>query len=359
MEDKRNAAKWAKKAIALNPTAITISNLAGCYINDGRPEEALKWADKALEIDPELPQAGNHRGLALLELGRFAEGWPAYEARKNLPQFDRRPYNCPEWDGSPVGTLAIHGEQGLGDEIMFLSLVPQIRERCQRVVIECNPRLVALISNSLGAKCYGKHAELAAAEQPDAYIAMGSLPLHAWPPTGRAYLRPTDAAMAAEPHPGGRKRIGVSWFGGTIKTHSALRVMPLELWAPLLAFDAEYVSLQYGDRADEAAKLGLPHDPVGIADLDRLAARIKSCDLVISVCNTTVHMAGGLGVPCICLTPSKPAWRYGLTGPKMIWYESVQLIRQGSDENWSSVVERAASAIADYGILPGAEPQAA
>jgi ADP-heptose:LPS heptosyltransferase len=63
---------------------------------------------------------------------------------------------------------------------------------------------------------------------------------------------------------------------------------------------------------------------------------VKSCDLVISVCTSVIHLAGALGVPCWVMVPNKPAWRYGVSG-KMPWYSSVRLYRQ--KESWLPVVE--------------------
>lgn len=336
---KAKAEYWNDEALKRARTPIALSNRAGLYINEGEPEKALQWADEALAMNPEMAEAGNHRALALLEMGRFDEGWKAYDSRLRLPQFHRRPYPVPLWKGGAAKLLAIHGEQGLGDEIMFLTCLKQIRQQYPilDVVIECAPRLVKLLSNSLGVRCYGTHAELVAAEEPDFYIPMGSLPGFVWPVEPNAYLKPTTTRLPSD----GRPRIGISWFGGQITTHMALRNAPVEQWTPLMTLPADFVSLQYGPRADEAAQLSTPHDEDAIADLDQLAALIKSCDLVVSVCNTTVHMAGALGVPCLCLTPAKPAWRYGLTGERMAWYDSVKLLRQGTDEQWSSVIDRA------------------
>jgi hypothetical protein len=64
---------------------------------------------------------------------------------------------------------------------------------------------------------------------------------------------------------------------------------------------------------------------------------------VITVCQTAVHQAGGLGVPCWCLTPHKVAWRYGVWGgERMPWYSSVRLFRQGPDQQWAPVIDRVA-----------------
>jgi ADP-heptose:LPS heptosyltransferase len=107
-----------------------------------------------------------------------------------------------------------------------------------------------------------------------------------------------------------------------------------------------------------AKKLDIPHDQTAIDDVSSLAAMIKSCDLIITVCNTAVHLAGALGVPCWVLTPNKPAWRYGY-GERMPFYKSVRLIQQRTDE-WPDVIDRVRRELAtDYGIVSRSEQKAA
>lgn len=349
--EKRDQSKhWLERAMDLSCTPMMLSNMAGLYVNAGDPETAILWADKALKEQPDLPQAGNHRALALLELGRFEDGWKQYDSRLLLPDFHRRPYACPKWEGQKVGTLAISGEQGLGDEILFMTCFRQIEHLADQFVVECAARLVPLFRNTFPkARVYGTFDELDAKEKPDAWTHMGSLPGFVWPVVPNTYLRPSMAPTRPT-----RPRIGLSWFGGQASTHAQLRNTAVEDWKPLLDLSADFVSLQYGDRAAEAAALGIAHDANAIADLDLLATRIGRCDLVISVCNTTIHMAGALGVPCICLVPSKPAWRYGLTGDRMVWYDSVRLVRQAEGEGWPSVIQRAKEKCADFGFVPSA-----
>jgi len=71
-------------------------------------------------------------------------------------------------------------------------------------------------------------------------------------------------------------------------------------------------------------------------DYSETAKIVKSCDLIITVCTSVVHLAGALGVPTWVMVPNKPAWRYGVEG-KMVWYSSVRLYRQ--KDSWLPVVE--------------------
>lgn len=356
IENRERAKHWIEQALAIERTPYVLSNMAGLYVNAGQPAEAVKWADEALTLSPELAQAANHKALALLEMGRFEEGWALYDARLRLPEFHRRSYTCPRWGGTKVGTLAISGEQGLGDEIMFMSCMKQIEHLADQFVIECAVRLVPLFRNTFPrARIYGTFDELDAKETPDAWIQMGSIPGLIWPVVPNVYLRPSLPARKRD-----KATIGISWFGGAIKTHGLLRNAPVIDWRALLDLQAGFISLQYGEYEADAATLGIPHDSAAISDLDLLATRIARCDLVISVCNTTIHMAGALGVPCICLVPSKPAWRYGLSGERMVWYDSVRLVRQTEGEEWASVIQRAKDiCVTDHRFVPRTQQQAA
>ena len=127
------------------------------------------------------------------------------------------------------------------------------------------------------------------------------------------------------------------------------------------AVDAEWVSLQY-DPADKPGwnepivkqfnadtGLNIHHWPDVINNLDEdYGGLIHALDLIISVNTSLVHACGAYGVTCWTLTPSKPAWRYGLTGREMPWYGPwVQQMRQTGDD-WGPVLKYLETAIPDY-----------
>ncbi|NJN00263.1 MAG: glycosyltransferase family 9 protein [Aquincola sp.] len=121
--------------------------------------------------------------------------------------------------------------------------------------------------------------------------------------------------------------------------------------------EATWVNLQYGDVTadlEQAAASGMTllHWPAAIADLDEFAALISALDLVITVCNTTVHYAGALGKPVWVMTPKVPEWRYGLTFESMPWYPSSRLFRQTEAGDWVSVLDRIGTELSGWGIRP-------
>lgn len=348
------AAEFAhERACEVSPDESTAwSNRSAMYINNATPERAEEYARKAVAIDPDDAEAHNHLGIALLEQGRYDEAWPHYAWRWQVQEKikDQRPYKCPKWDGSYVKRLAIHGEQGIGDEIMFMGCLAKVRDMVGRIQIECTPRLVQWFEKSFRIPCYGNHNELIVTNgEPDAYISMGDLPGIVGMPDGKPYLIRPNLATSV---PG---RIGIAWKGGTNRTNKRERSLKLEDLRPILDLGLDFRSVQY-DGAAEAKVAGLPNR-IDDRDVDQIADEIARCELIITPCQAAVHMAGAMGVPAWVMTPKKCAWRYGGNGRAMSWYQSVRLFRQYNDETWSPVIaEIAAELPAALRITPGWRP---
>ncbi len=327
---------WGRAAEIEPDSPQVLAGLAGYWLNRDESVKAEMLARQVIERHPTEPASNMHLAMALLEQGRFDEAWPHYEYRWEAinRRKDKRPYKAPMWDGSPVDVLAIHGEQGLGDEILFMSCFREAQKRANRVVIECATRLVPLFWESFGVPCHATHDELIALHgEPSAYISMGSLPRLVGLPDGKPFLRrPMRFGRTDKP------TIGIAWRGGMERTNQSDRSLGLADLRPILdAIDADFVSVQYGNEEieREAKSFGLRTTE---RDFDTLNGAIASCDLVISVCQTAVHVAGGMGVPCWVLTPRKAAWRY--CGQNMMpWYEDVRLFRQRTAGDWTDVVE--------------------
>lgn len=322
-----------------------LASLAGYWIGKNSAEKVIEYANKSLTLLPDNPPAHMHLAMGLLEQGKFEDAWPSFEYRwetlENIK--NKRPYSAPKWKGERVKTLAIHGEQGLGDEIMFMSLFSKAAERADKVVIECAERLIPTFTKAFGVPCYKDHAGLIASEgEPDAYIPMGSLPGILGLPDGKPYLPRGPRFVTSKP------RIGIAWKGGVHRTGMKDRTLEIAALKPIFeAIDAEFVSVQYGtDEVDaEAYENGLS---IGSRDFDSLQKRIAGCDLVITVCQTALHQAGAMGVPCWVLTPKNAPWVCAVD--PMPWYDSVEIIRQDEPGKWEPVIARVVNSLkAQYG----------
>src|SRR5688572_13652863 len=124
-------------------------NLAALNIDNANYEEAKRYANKCLERWPDDYKAKANLGFAQLALREWKEGWANY--RHILGHTTRTKFNYkgePEWDGSPDKTVVLYGEQGIGDEISFASMVPDAVSVCKKVIIDCDPRLANLFKRS-------------------------------------------------------------------------------------------------------------------------------------------------------------------------------------------------------------------
>lgn len=350
---------WSR-AESLGQHAEVFINRATLYADSGKPDLAIADCDRALAMDSQRPQPHWNKALALLTKQDWANAWDEHEWRKKLPNIwnERTAIDAPEWDGKPVKSLFIHGEQGKGDEIMYLSMLPDVMALAEQIVVEVNEAVAPLVRITWPEISVVTTMDEGAALGPfDAKIAMGSL--------GRLFRRdkadfPGTPYLQADPERvehyrqelsrlGSGPHIGIAWIGGTKTTRIHKRTISLGRLAPLLKGNLA-VSLQYGDFGEpEAVQFGIAC--LGKAsngtDLAEQAALISALDYVVTVQQTVVHLAGALGVPTYVLTCEAPSWRYGAaeTGDRMPWYKNTRLIRQTEGESWDTVIARAAQII--------------
>jgi tetratricopeptide (TPR) repeat protein len=348
-----------------------ITNRAIALQNLGRLDEAFAGYEAALALAPDYALARFHRSLAYLLTGDYAAAWPDYETR--LVSSDRAPRAsvAPRWDGSPLRQRAVlvHSEQGIGDEILFASCLPDLLREAGACAIECAPKLRGLFQNAFpqahvyaAGDANGQAAAIGAA-RPQVEVPLGSLPLHyrgtlADFPSHTGYLRAdsrrVDAWRARLESFGPGLKIGISWRGGTEQSGVALRSIALDRWAPVLALSGpvHFVSLQYtGGAAAETQALherGGPrvaHWPEAIDDYEETAALVAALDLTITVCTAVFDLAGALARPVWAMVPRAAEWRYGNAGEAIPWYPSARIFRQGPDAEWAPVLERVAAAL--------------
>jgi hypothetical protein len=345
------------ESIKEEPSPEALTNYSGLLIESGRDTQCIEFCERAIKEKPDLPIAHWNLAISLLSEGQWGRAWDEHEwgLKTQGIREDRAVLDVPVWDGKSPGTVLVYGEQGMGDEIMFASMLPDLL-KTNNVVFECYHRLETLFKKSFpGVPIYGtredKEVAWAYDHKIDYRIPIGSL--------GQFYRRSREAFpgtpyLTAEPLPKGDKfRVGISWIGGGMKAGRVQkRSIPLSWWKPILSIpNVEFVSLQYGtwDKDDLSIMNVLGHDIkvmdeyVKAKDYYETARLVKSCDLVISICTSVIHLAGALGVKCWVLTPKHPAWRYQNHGA-MPWYKSIRLYRSPDvgQEGWFPVLARAA-----------------
>jgi tetratricopeptide (TPR) repeat protein len=372
-EFERGAAH-IRRALELAPADADVRcNYSSILTQEGRATEALAICDELLAAHPALHEARLNRSLAALKLGRFAEAWPDYEARKVARgNYVPRALPLPEWQGESLNgrKLLVYAEQGLGDQIMFASCLPGLLVEVAACVIECAPQLVPIFKRSFPAAAIESAAQgdanlarLAQSAGLEYQVAIGSLPgyLRRKPsdfPQHTGYLQADPARVAYWKQRldalGPGLKVGISWSGGAPSTRSESRSLPLAQWSPILAQPAcHFVSLQYGSAGDDPQAASQQQRVTihtwreAIESYAETAALVAALDLVISVQTALIHLAGALGKPAWVMLRRASEWRYLEEGARMPWYPSVRLVRQQQPGHWGPVVEEVARSLAD------------
>jgi tetratricopeptide (TPR) repeat protein len=365
--DAANAEVLYREALARKPDDVAaLVNLADLRANAGARDEALSLYNRALLLDAGNAQARFHRAFQHLEQGDLAQGWRDYEARLTLDPITHD-HKLPRWSGEAGKRVLVTAEQGVGDELMFASLIPDMAKRCA-VTLECDPRLVPLFARSfpdaavrasqirkIGAATVAHHGDLSGL---DCTIEIGSLPLHLRLLLSdftepHSYLLPDMkekarwmAAFADGAH------IGVCWRSGK-RTHGRARnYAPLKHWADFLrALPGTIVCAQYDANTEEIAELQtlsgrgivVPQDIDQKKELDRTAAMLSALDCVVSAPTAVSWLAAGMGVATYTILNRQGWTSFGTD--RELFAPSCRGIAPACENDWTDAFAKASAQI--------------
>ncbi|AFY64842.1 glycosyl transferase family 9 [Geitlerinema sp. PCC 7407] len=352
-----------QQAIDLDPQlSVARYNLGNAYYDLGEFDRAIALYQQVLRADPDCVQAQFAMALVWLQQGDFRRGFAGYEARWALGELRQRSFTQPAWDGQPLQgrRILIYGEQGYGDTIQFLRLVPWVVARGGQVVLEVPRRLLRLVQG------FGDLAEVyAIGDAPltfDCHAALMSLP-HLLGltletiPANIPYLEAPAAANSPHFQRDDRLSVGIVWAGRPSHINNHHRSCSLAQFAPLLDLPGvAFYSLQKGDGCEELAQSGDRLQDWGqhCQDFADTAAAIEALDLVITVDTSVAHLAGALGKPVWILLAFDADWRWLRDRPDSPWYPTARLFRQPRLGDWGSVFGAVAAALGEQ--IPGRSP---
>ncbi len=314
--------------------------------------------------------------INLLKQGRLSEGWRLYEHGLQVPasgaqRWQRslkkpfRPSEVPFWKGQSLRDkrLLLLGEQGIGDSMMFATLIPRLQEEGAEIFLFPGDRLLEIYKRSLTNVPIISHKDLKEGKFKstdfDLQVPIGSICQYRFTNLNdycpRSPFLKANASQVSElrnKYSDGRPLIGLSWQGGGKANRIKMKSIGLKQLAPLLQRkEFNFVSLQYGDdgphleRFQKSTGINVLHDDDinPLKDMDGWLSQVGAMDGVLSIANTTVHGSGGLGIPTMCLVSNKSDWRW--IEPEIYqgnyWYSSVDATYQTKDGNWSQALSSA------------------
>jgi tetratricopeptide (TPR) repeat protein len=369
--DLEGAAARFRDALAADGRLVEAHvNLGSVLLELRRLAGARASFERALELRPQAAEA--LAGLAQVELReqRFADAWENYEQRFHTrpPSASVRSIALPRLTADNLAgarRVAVWMEQGVGDQILYSTLLPELLRRGIEVVAETDRRLLGLYRRGdIAAEFVDPESFPAALARCDRQAPLGALP---------GLFRPDAASFAAQPgailraDPGRvaafRAQLGagpviaIAWrtlHKGSKQGVGQRKSIPLEAFARLAqASGARLVDLQYGDVGEERQVFEARHPGVlvrlegldAFSDLDGVAAALVACGRLVSSSNVTVHLAGALGLPVwLPYLGNWPPFFYWVPGPggRSLWYRSVR-VADGGWTAWEEAFEALAA----------------
>ncbi|WP_193172533.1 tetratricopeptide repeat protein [Nisaea nitritireducens] len=328
--------RWFRRTIAAQPRyASPYSGLAEVSYFEGDVNGCLAFSEQALALTPDDPQIRVRHAIRQLTAGRIHEGWQNFEWRLKRPDAIQRTGLPPRWKGEPLAgkRIVVCAEEGVGDEILYASLIPDLLAEGTSVVIECAPRLLSVFQRSFpdclvhaykrsGDRFRPMHDYDWLPQEPpvDYAIDGGSLPALLRPDLAsyahqKPYLTASaermeqiQSKLAALP-PG--PRIGFAWRSKDMNPFRDIYYTRLKDWQPLLTEpDIQVISMQYGSgweqeisdaRRDFGARLHVLEGVDMTDDFEDIFALAASVDCVICPSSTLSWVGASLG---------KPVWQF-------------------------------------------------
>ena len=379
--DSELALTFLDEAVRLDPGfAVALHNRGGARFDLGQLEAAaadFQAAGKLARKPADRAMIEFAAATLKLAQGKLAEGWDAYEARFSPDLSFSVVFDAPGRPWTPKTPLAgrrllVLAEQGLGDEIMFANMLPDVLHDLGadgRLALAVEPRLVELFARSFPAAEVSAHATERTGPHPrrhapgvsdpssvELWAPMGSLArkhrrdLTAFP-TASGYLTPDPVRVAhwrawlGE----GPPAIGLTWRSGKLLGDRRRQYPALEDWAVVMRSPGvRFVNVQYGDCGEELKALSEMAgrevlQPPGLDirnQIDDLAALLAALDFVISVPNATGALAGAVGAP-LAIIGGPAAWsRLGTSGHP--WYPRARALVPARFGDWRPMLEQAA-----------------
>ncbi len=355
-------------------------NAGNAAMAQGKPIQSARCYDRAIDLGMQSTGLFKSAAIAHLMSGNFSRGWPLYDSRflsqdlttadKNRTLPSRRPRISGSLAAYKTASVLVWAEQGVGDEIMFGSMLTEFRQHVGRLLVQLDRRLVPVFERSLPSDVtFFDRNTIVNEEMYDTHIAIGSLGQYLRPSID-SFIKKRRRYLRADPRriqqfgewlnmKEGQTAIGLSWRSSNADTGSIRNVPLSALVQTINVPGVKFVNLQYGEVNEEiewiSRTLGVeiltPPNLQLTNDLDGLAALIEACDEVVSIGNTTAHLAGALGKKTIVLVPRigtrttsggvMPGWRWLGDPGTCLWYESVELFRQNeNDSDWNEVLLR-------------------
>ena len=348
-------------AIEINPVNISLYiKKAAIFEHLRKFDEALENYDIALKINPLSTETKSKKSLLKLSLNEFNEGWNLYDHRHwNKSKLQSYQPDLLEFNISNKA-IFIWAEQGLGDQIIYASLLPDAFNTKNNFYVSLDPRLLPLFKRSFSSVnnvTFISGAEKLLDSKYDYQLPMGSLGKFfrnsiedfSSQPTGYLKADEMKSNLLKQKIKKNKQNIcGIAWMSKN-KEFGEEKSLSLTQLLPILSLpNTIFVNLQYGETTKEIKNISDQHGIEIISideidnfnDIDGLASLIEACDYIVTSSNVTAHIAGALNKKTYLLLPYAygKIWYWGENDTHSLWYPSIEIYRNTNSKSWEKPI---------------------
>ena len=345
-----DAIKHLQNAIKINSSQSTFfSNLGRALFFLEKYKDAEKMLNKSLDLNPKNYEAHLIFFYLLIIKKDLKNAWKHFEARLNVKNYFI-PKNLNLLGNIKNKKILVLREAGLGDEILYSSMYSELIKKNNKIVIECDHRLKNIFKRSFN---YDNFISKSLTLRNNSSLDKFDLSIYAGSLSGifrkdlsdfdyNNYLKPNLKYVEYYK----RKlrkinqlpKIGFSWISTRLDLGKDKSIELEELLPIFKRKNLSFVNLQYGDFAKTIDDFNKKHklSIIDIPELDKfnniegLLALISGLNLVLTVSNTTAHLAGSIGKKTLMLAPDNRAqlfyWMFSTD--KTPWYPSIQIFKK-------------------------------
>lgn len=363
-------------ALILSPNNIdAVMNIASIYSLKGERDAVIPLYENIIyQLDcdrhPKINMIKYFLGVEYLRIGKLKEGWDLYDCGFDdcIPAYIKRQpdrtFKVPLWKGEDLKNkkLLVWAEQGIGDEIMFSSLVNELRKSNINIIFECEPRLIEIFRRSFNdievrATSFDiNNQKMQLKDDFDYHIPLASLGKYF--KTDKCSLINYDFKLRVNDEKyskfkdrlnnfNDKIKIGICWRSGFLTTIRNIQYLQLNEWASVFNLNnCIFVNLQYGDCEEEIVQAErlfnvkiLRWGDVDLKlDIDDVFSLTKCLDFVITAPTSVSIIAGSIGIKAYTYQTYRGYDYLGsLIHP---WFPAVDMYIPENGESVSVVLER-------------------
>lgn len=343
--------------------------LAMLLIDANDTDRALTILEKIVVENRADVEAVSAIGIAHLVAGDFNHGWTAYRDRLRQATVNISYARFPQkiWAGESLNdaNVLVWTEQGIGEEILTSTLLPETGRKARSVTLLCSERMVPLLKRSFPDFTVEERSEpvSSAAVNPDIDFQMSMSDLgSALRPSVDSFLESrTKQALVPDSElverlrsrykeqAGHRPLVGLSWHSETPDLGALKSLSILHAAEFVRECDAAFVCVQYSPQPDHLTELSNAaanrwiFDPSvdAMQSMDLAAAQCAALDYVVTISNSAAHLAGALGIEAALLVPPNTGrhWYWMRGHDQSLWYPSVRLFEVSEDGTWREALQ--------------------